>query len=79
MQHSCTELVVTGAEPMHVDVERRLLLEELASLHDSVLLIEVERATEIELRLEEIGSSTASERARALLRNLGFTEPLMVC
>ncbi|KAG1659967.1 hypothetical protein FOA52_010600 [Chlamydomonas sp. UWO 241] len=29
------------------------------------------------MRLEEIGAATAVERAKALLRNLGFTEPLM--
>ena len=36
------------------------------------------RHAEIELRLEEIGSSTAVERAKGLLQKLGFTEALMV-
>eukprot|EP00798_Chlamydomonas_sp_ICE-L_P030623 gene30623-35634_t len=58
-------------------VERRLLLEEGSRIEESTKLSDVERHTEIELRLEEIGSQTADERARVLLRNLGFTDALL--
>ena len=63
---------------MSADVERRMLLEEASRLEEGHSLADVTRLTEIEMRLEEIGSATAGERAKALLRNLGFTEALMV-
>ncbi len=55
-----------------------MLLELASKLEASHELDDVQRLTEIELRLEEIGSATAGERAKVLLRNLGFTEALMV-
>ena len=55
-----------------------MLLEEASRLEEGHSLADVTRLTEIEMRLEEIGSATAGERAKALLRNLGFTEALMV-
>lgn len=54
-----------------------MLLEEADALASSLSLVDVNRHAEIELRLEEIGSSTAEARARTLLRNLGFTDALM--
>ena len=47
---------------LDADVERRLLLTELRQLENSTVLAEVERATEIEARLDEIGSATAEDR-----------------
>ena len=55
-----------------------MLLAELSKLEDSQDLADIQRHTEVELRLEEIGSVTAAERAKVLLRNLGFTDALMV-
>ena len=54
-------------------VSSPLLIDLMPNLHPSS-----SRHAEIELRLEEIGSSTAVERAKGLLQKLGFTEALMV-
>ena len=54
-----------------------MLIEEADKLAESTELNDITRHSEIEMRLEEIGSSTAESRVKTLLRNLGFTEALM--
>jgi len=64
---------------LHADVERRLLLTEAAELAqaEGESSEKAERITQIEQRLEAIGSAAAPERVAALLKNLGFRPDML--
>ena len=65
---------------VHADVERRLLLEEAAALgggdEDGMDAASALRLDEVQTRLEAIEADSATERATALLKNLGFPDEL---
>ncbi|CAK0799976.1 unnamed protein product, partial [Prorocentrum cordatum] len=61
---------------VEADVERRVLLAEVAALEGKAGAAEVERLQTCMDQLEAIGADTAGERAEELLANLGFSEEL---
>ena len=64
---------------VHADVERRMLLAELAELNASAEDADAEQAkrlNDVQTALEQIESETAEARAITLLTNLGFSEEL---
>lgn len=71
MPFSCTPQAHPHRYVLAQDVERKMLLEEAEKLIDSADLKDITRYAEIEMRLEEIGSSSAEARVKTLLRNLG--------
>eukprot|EP00933_Yihiella_yeosuensis_P023634 TRINITY_DN18399_c0_g1_i4.p1 TRINITY_DN18399_c0_g1~~TRINITY_DN18399_c0_g1_i4.p1 ORF type:complete len:746 (+),score=214.97 TRINITY_DN18399_c0_g1_i4:32-2239(+) len=83
--HYVSQEVAFGAAAMdsipaqavvEADVERRLLMEEQASLEGKNDAKSQERLQNVVDQLEAIGASSAEERATQLLANLGFSEEL---